>query len=247
MFKLIPARGPVHIFKAGDVIEVRRGSNAIGQIVLAASPKGTSITFYDAEGVRRHTCERTPAVTSANLRDVWWNFTYGTAFYLKVEEEKKVEEPTLAQGQRWQAKIHTAAAGIINAEFIVNSPVNVLPGQEPKWNVHVKRIELQYSAHEHLSKLSDVEGLDVKSIQQLCPNGVVATPERADKKRKHILWCPTSNLPPRVVMNSLEKALSVAKEMTERHGTEFFVCELVAKASTKTEVIRKSTVTVEKV
>lgn len=246
MLKLIPARGDRHIFKNGDVIAIKRGSAAIGEIHIASAPKGNRTTLYNADGDVISSSENTYTLTSENIRSQYWHFTYGTALYLKVKEEK-VEEPILAQGQRWKAKIHTAAAGVVTAEFIVNSPVNVLPGQAPLWNVHVKRIELQYSAHEHISKLSDINGLDVKSIQQLCPNGVVATPEREDKKRKHILWCPTSNLPPRVVMNSLEKAMSVAKEMTERHGTEFFVCELVAKASTKTEVVRKSTVTVEKV
>lgn len=92
MFKLIPARGPLHTFKDGDVIEIRRGHNTIGQIVLAASPRGTSVTFYDAEGERRFTSERTAAITTENIRDIWWHTTYGTALYLKVEGTPAKEE-----------------------------------------------------------------------------------------------------------------------------------------------------------
>lgn len=57
----------------------------------------------------------------------------------------------------------------------------------------------------------------------------------AKKKKEFILWCPTSNLPPRVIMrDGLEAAKGVAEDMARRHGTVFYVCELVAKAQVAT-------------
>lgn len=44
-----------------------------------------------------------------------------------------------------------------------------------------------------------------------------------------MLWCPTSNLPPRVKFFSEAEAEQAAKDMVERHNREFVVME--AKAS----------------
>lgn len=54
--------------------------------------------------------------------------------------------------------------------------------------------------------------------------------------KKYILWCPTSHLPPRVILEGMEEARKVAKEMTERHGSEFIICELKESYSRKKKV-----------
>lgn len=65
---------------------------------------------------------------------------------------------------------------------------------------------------------------------QLCPNGVVAVPEEREDTDKYILWCPTSKLPPKVVMVSEKKAKSVAESMTHRHGGTFYWAKLCGKS-----------------
>lgn len=65
---------------------------------------------------------------------------------------------------------------------------------------------------------------------QLCPNGVVAVPEVFEDTDRYILWCPTSKLPPKVVMVSEKKAKSVAESMAHRHGGTFYWAKLCGKA-----------------
>ena len=165
--KLIPSRGPVHIFKNGDRIVLKRGSNVAGSISIDPADNGTTITFRGIEGdiIRAYTTRI--AVTSHNLRQYCWSFTHGTAFYL---EEK------------------------------------------------------------------------------LCPNGAKAIPEvddgeRPDMPGKYIIWCPTSQLPPRVVLESEKQARAVAHSMAERHGGEFFWCRLHGKVARKAVTTYENVVT----
>lgn len=244
MFKLIPARGPLHTFKDGDVIEVRRGHNTVGQIMLAASPRGTSVTFYDAEGERRFTSERTAAITTENIRDIWWHTTYGTALYLKVEEVKPTTVPvtefTLNKGMRFTAKLY----GNIKAEIVVNDKVTTDVGPQV-WNVMIKRLKITGgNTHEHITKLSDIKGLEVDSVKIVCPNGVEAIPEDIpdfDEEGEFIVWCPTSDRPPRVILGSRAQAKAVAISMSERHNGTFHWCKLLGKAEQVTKRTTKIT------
>lgn len=165
--KLIPSRGPVHIFKNGDRIILKRGNNLAGAIDIEAADGGSKITFRGSNGDIIRTYTTRIAVTTNNLRQYCWSFTHGTAFYL---EEK------------------------------------------------------------------------------LCPNGAKAIPEvddgeRADMPGKYIIWCPTSNLPPRVVLESEKQARAVAHSMAERHGGEFFWCRLNGKVKRKAVTTYENVVT----
>lgn len=66
-----------------------------------------------------------------------------------------------------------------------------------------------------------------------------AKPQK-EQEHKYILWCPTSTKVPKVVMEGTHSSvLKIAEEMTLRHNSEFYVCQLVAKASP----VRVTTVT----
>lgn len=79
----------------------------------------------------------------------------------------------------------------------------------------------------------------------LCPNGVVATPEEDvpdyDDIGEYIIWCPSSNRPPRVVLDGSRKAKEVAISMSERHNSTFHWCKLVGKAEQVTSRTTKVT------
>lgn len=48
------------------------------------------------------------------------------------------------------------------------------------------------------------------------------------KTGRYILWCPTSQLPPRVNYTSEGEAIRVAHTMADQHkGSEFIVCKLI--------------------
>lgn len=163
---LIPARGPSYVFKTGDRILLKRGSNIAGSIELkpGVNSNSTDVTYFDVDGnvIRTFNCTR--EVTKEKLRQYCWTLVYGTAMYL---EEK------------------------------------------------------------------------------LCPNGAKAIPEKDDDDvpGKYIIWCPTSNLPPRVVLESEKQARAVAHSMAERHGGEFFWCRLHGKVARKAVTTYENVVT----
>lgn len=83
--------------------------------------------------------------------------------------------------------------------------------------------------------------------EKLCPNGAKAIPEKddtpEDQPGKYIIWCPTSNLPPRVVLEGEKQARAVAHSMAERHGGEFFWCRLNGKVTRKAVTTYENVVT----
>lgn len=54
---------------------------------------------------------------------------------------------------------------------------------------------------------------------------------------KYILWCPESHVPPRVVMETAEKAEQIAGEMAERHGGRFYWALLSGITEKKKKVV----------
>lgn len=89
-------------------------------------------------------------------------------------------------------------------------------------------------------------GLAMYLEEKLCPNGAKAIPEKdenEDVPGKYIIWCPTSNLPPRVVLESEKQARAVAHSMAERHGGEFFWCRLHGKVARKAVTTYENVVT----
>lgn len=70
--------------------------------------------------------------------------------------------------------------------------------------------------------------------------------EKKEEKKKYILWCPTSHLPPRVILEGIEKAREVAKSMATRHGTEFNICELKESFKVKQKVVKTLELSVTK-
>ena len=91
-------------------------------------------------------------------------------------------------------------------------------------------------------------GKSVYKEVQLCPNGVEAIPEEVDGERPdmpgdYIIWCPTSNLPPRVVLKTEKQARAVAHSMAERHGGEFFWARLNGKVKRKAITTYENVVT----
>lgn len=89
-------------------------------------------------------------------------------------------------------------------------------------------------------------GIAMYLEEKLCPNGAKAIPERDDNEDvpgKYIIWCPTSNLPPRVVLESEKQARAVAHSMAERHGGEFFWCRLHGKVARKAVTTYENVVT----
>ena len=92
---------------------------------------------------------------------------------------------------------------------------------------------------------SFVYGAAMYLEEKLCPNGAKAIPEKDDDDvpGKYIIWCPTSNLPPRVVLESEKQARAVAHSMAERHGGEFFWCRLHGKVARKAVTTYENVVT----
>ncbi|WXH66024.1 hypothetical protein NDAWWUGD_CDS0106 [Salmonella phage SeKF_80] len=88
-------------------------------------------------------------------------------------------------------------------------------------------------------------GKSIYKEEKLCPNGAKAIPEKDDDDvpGKYIIWCPTSNLPPRVVLESEKQARAVAHSMAERHGGEFFWCRLHGKVARKAVTTYENVVT----
>lgn len=60
-----------------------------------------------------------------------------------------------------------------------------------------------------------------------------------DREGKYIVWCPDSNLPPRVVLEGRKQAKAVAISMAQRHGKEFHWCRLMGSAKSVTSVVVK--------
>ena len=54
---------------------------------------------------------------------------------------------------------------------------------------------------------------------------------------KYILWCPESSRPPRVVVETAEKAEQIAAEMAERHGGRFYWALLSGITEKKKKVV----------
>lgn len=54
---------------------------------------------------------------------------------------------------------------------------------------------------------------------------------------KYILWCPESHVPPRVVMETAEKAEQIAAEMAERYGGRFYWALLSGITEKKKKVV----------
>lgn len=80
-----------------------------------------------------------------------------------------------------------------------------------------------------------------------CPNGVTATPEQEPVKmpsQKFIIWCPTSEMPPRVILETEETAQEVALDMARRHKAEFYWARLEGKVTSKKQVTYTEVVTV---
>lgn len=53
---------------------------------------------------------------------------------------------------------------------------------------------------------------------------------------EYIIWCPSSNLPPRVVLAGRKQAKAVAISMAQRHGKKFHWCRLMGAAESVTEI-----------
>lgn len=77
----------------------------------------------------------------------------------------------------------------------------------------------------------------VKNYQKAEPKAnksvIVAPPAPKVQKKdvgKFIVWCPSSNLPPRVVHDTESQAKAVAASMSERHDKEFYWAELKGRA-----------------
>lgn len=105
----------------------------------------------------------------------------------------------------------------------------------------VKKAERQAAADAvRAAKLAE----KAAAVTGLCPNGAKAIPENFDEEEAHyIIWCPTSDRPPRVVLVGARQAKAVAASMSERHGTEFYWCKLVGKASQKKVTTTKTEIT----
>lgn len=57
-----------------------------------------------------------------------------------------------------------------------------------------------------------------------------------DVDGKYIVWCPGSELPPRVVLEGRKQAKAVAISMAQRHGKEFHWCRLMGSAKPVTTI-----------
>lgn len=57
-----------------------------------------------------------------------------------------------------------------------------------------------------------------------------------DADGKYIVWCPGSELPPRVVLEGRKQAKAVAISMAQRHGKEFHWCRLMGSAKPVTTI-----------
>lgn len=89
MEKLIPARGGVrHTFKGGDVIKVKRGSSEIAEIRIENTRTGNKATLEYVDSNFIETRDNTYALTSHNIRSLFYRATYGCALYLVVPEPK---------------------------------------------------------------------------------------------------------------------------------------------------------------
>lgn len=60
--------------------------------------------------------------------------------------------------------------------------------------------------------------------------------EEEDRPGEYIIWCPTSNKPPRVVLKTEKQARAVAHSMAERHGGKFFWARLNGSVERKKHV-----------
>lgn len=158
----------------------------------------------------------------------------------------------VTSGERWSAK--TFSGQVLN--IIVNSKVNVtagLPNAEHQlYNVSLRRDD--DAGYVHISHLTSISGIDTSTIKEglhrYAPNGVETVPEEGtgstvntDDVGQFIVWCPTSNLPPRVVLTSGKQARAVARSMSERHGSEFFWAKLMGKATRKVKQTYETVVT----
>lgn len=90
-----------------------------------------------------------------------------------------------------------------------------------------------------------INGMSLYREVQLCPNGAKAIPEvfdtptTKDVPGEYIIWCPSSNLPPRVILKSEKQARAVARSMSERHNGTFFWARLSGKVEQKEVPITK--------
>lgn len=248
MFTLIKA-ALVTALKAGDHLEVRRGNGVEYFIDIKESEDKADllVTVTDKGRGTSHTRRFTGHTVNSNkLRAQMWSTFYGASLYLKNETAEPTtvpvaEEPVLAKGQRFKATIATTVYGKVVAEFVVNDKVTTEAGPQV-WNVMIKRAGVVGgNTHEHITKLSDVNGLLVDTIRQLTPNGVEAIPEERDEYGEYIVWCPSSDRPPRVILSSRAQAKAVAISMSERHNGTFHWCKLLGKAEQVTKRTTKIT------
>ena len=273
MLKLLPVGGARYTFKEGDVIQVRRGNSTSGVLKFSESSLSgfhIKVSYYQGSELLVTTDLPIRHSHQQYLRQIWWNTLRGTAFHL--EAKVKTKEPTAQEvedfnnamnviasgepkfshpiftGQRWSAK--DTDGKVLN--IIVNSKVNVtagLPNAEHQlYNVCLRRGEV--ASYVHISHLSYIDKIDLSTVlegaNRYAPNGAKAIPEVDEDAEvgSYIVWCPTSEHPPRVILTSGKQARAVSHSMAERHGTKFYWAKLMGHVERKAVTTYENVVTV---
>lgn len=259
MWKHVPAKTSIDL-KSGDRIQVRWGSSPSYEFRISGHSGMLTLSLYDQEGDKRREIRRKTENT-VQLRHDFGYYVAGGAFDIWVEEKKMDDEVkvviengvtprkclvhkshvVLQKGQRFTTEPYRSSVDSNCYELIVCDAISGRPGY---WNVLVKTPTRQ-NFHTHISSLADLRLLDkqccyliIGEYASVCPNGVVAIPERDDDEARdvngqYIIWCPTSDLPPRQINRGAAQAKAIAAAMSERHGKTFYWCRLMGKVEQK--------------
>ena len=266
MFELkhIPAKlNNLHIFKGGDVIQVRRGSAVVAEVRITAGSSSFLVDVEDKYMGRVRSKSMTGGITPARLRDHFYGELNAAAFYLKVE----VKPEPVTSGMALVHKGRRALEPMQQYKLVpydksdtreyrievcseVRHTIAASTSSSILFNVCVIDMKAGTSVYHHVAHISDIPYLEkfycylntgkrwpkASNTVQVTPNGAKAIPEAGeddDANGQYIIWCPTSDLPPRNINRGAKQAKAVAASMSERHGKTFFWCRLMGKVEQK--------------